>query len=66
MSKNKDIEKNSNTKNNSQKKSNHNKNKKSDKSILKWVVALFAEIIILGLLIVAYSLYYVCFKSGKL
>ncbi len=66
MSKNKDIEKNSNTKNNSQKKSNHNKNKKSDKSILKWVVALFAEIIILGLLIVAYSLYYVDSKIEKI
>lgn len=66
MSKNKDIEKNSNTKNNSQKKSNNNKNKKSDKSILKWVVALFAEIIILGLLIVAYSLYYVDSKIEKI
>lgn len=66
MSNNKNKEKNSNNKNNSQKKSNNKNNKKSGKSILKWVVALFAEIIILGLLIVAYSLYYVDSKIEKI
>ena len=42
------------------------KNENKNGSVLKWVVAFFAELIILGLMIVAYLMFYFDSKIGKI
>ncbi len=52
--------------NNKSKKENINITDKNNKSVLKWLGALIVEVIILGLMLVAYSLYYVDSKIEKI
>ncbi|MBQ7707970.1 MAG: LCP family protein [Lachnospiraceae bacterium] len=55
-----------NKKNNSKKQDKNTGANNKNGSILKWVVAFFAELIILGLMIVAYLMFYFDAKIGKI